>query len=140
MLNLKSKRYIEEWILEDLSKPDPRFNMLPRCPYAKKALIDKKILFVEVQKNFYSTIKELIKNWDDTYDVAVVHMDWSLTCSAVEQIRIMCNDMYNDNNFIFIEDFINKHNINVMLMQRMTGLEKARQQLKETGYYSGDPQ
>lgn len=135
---MKSKKQIEEWILKDLSTPDPRFNMLPRCPYAKRALLDNKILFTEVTENIYSHVKNLIRTWDNTYDIAVIHLNWSLTINAVETLRTTFNNMYEDQDFIFIEDCI--EDINLMLLQRKAGIEKARVQLKETGYYSGDPQ
>jgi len=137
---LKSKQYIEDWILNDLSIPDARFNMLPRCPYAKKALIDNKILFVEATKSIYDCVKELVNSWNDNYDIAVIHLNWIATPNAVAQLRSLFNDMYEEQDFIFIEDFIQEQNINLMLMQRKTAIERARVQLKETGYYSGDPQ
>ena len=39
-----SKEDLENWIVETLSKPNPIFNNLPPCPYAKKAWLDGKVL------------------------------------------------------------------------------------------------
>ena len=133
------KEHIEQWILNDLSVPNERFNMLPRCPYAKKALIDNRILFLSTD-NYYKDIEDTIDSWNDTYEIAVVHLDKSLTTNAVANLRTMFNNMYEEQDFFFVEDYIESNNMHVMLVQRTSGIEKARQQLKETGYYSGDPQ
>ena len=37
--------YMRDWILKDLSYPVALLNNLPKCPYAKQALLEKKILF-----------------------------------------------------------------------------------------------
>ena len=39
------EEYIRNWILEDLCKPVALLNNLPKCPYAKKALLDSKVKF-----------------------------------------------------------------------------------------------
>ena len=35
-----SSNQLENWILDFLSKPNPAFDNLPPCPYAKKAWVD----------------------------------------------------------------------------------------------------
>ena len=42
-----SKEDLENWIVETLSKPNPIFNNLPPCPYAKKAWLDGKVLICD---------------------------------------------------------------------------------------------
>ena len=135
------KERIIEWIEKDLTPPDSRFNNLPRCPYAKRAVIDNKILFVNVLKDkFYKEIQKAVKEWDDSYDIACFNLDYKITPKAVEQLRMICNEGYAHKDFIFIEDFIQQHNMSIVLMQRKTNIDKARAQLKTQGYYAGDPQ
>jgi hypothetical protein len=119
------KERIIEWIEKDLTPPDSRFNNLPRCPYAKRAVMDNKILFVNVLKDkFYKEIQKAVKEWDDSYDIACFNLDYKITPKAVEQLRMICNEGY-------------AHKV---LMQRKTNIDKARAQLKTQGYYAGDPQ
>ena len=138
------KERIIEWIEKDLSPPNPKFNNLPRCPYAKKAVLDNKNLFTDVgiKDSYYKTVQKLVKEWDDSYDIAVINLDYKITPTAVSQLRMISNEGYGHKDFIFIEDFISneKQNISIILMQRKSNIDKARAQLKQQGYYAGDPQ
>tara|TARA_B100000900_G_scaffold373892_1_gene354798 strand:+ start:1367 stop:1780 length:414 start_codon:yes stop_codon:yes gene_type:complete len=134
------KENIIAWIENDLSTPNPRFNNLPRCPYAKRAVMDNKILFENIQSGFYNVVKRLVETWDDSYDIAVLNLDYNVTPNAVGTLRTICNEGYADKDFIFIEDFVPQGNHSVILMQRKTNIDKARIQLKSKGYYAGDPQ
>jgi hypothetical protein len=102
--------------------------------------MDNKILFENIQSGFYNVVKRLVEEWDDTYDIAVLNLDYDVTPNAVATLRSICNEGYAEQDFIFIEDFPPNGNLSVILMQRKTNIDKARVQLKTKGYYAGDPQ
>jgi predicted secreted protein len=128
------KEKIEKWIIEDLSKPLEGLNGLSRCPYAKKAFLDEKIGYQVAEKNLTTIVEGLIENWEtNNKDIVVILLNWTVTPTAVEYLRTMCNDNYNSKDFFFVEDSVEDYNF--ILMQKKSKLETARESLKEAGYY-----
>ena len=55
-----SNQNLKNWILDYLSKPNPVFNDLPPCPFAKKAWLDGN---VEIKKFVnYDELEECVKD------------------------------------------------------------------------------
>ena len=90
MEDLKNfKKYIENWILNDLSINDSFFNNLPKCPYAKKALINNKILYdFSNHTNIYKKIDEIANNWNNfSYEVALIKMNNNIDPNLLKKIH-----------------------------------------------------
>lgn len=149
---MEFETYIKRWILEDLSKPVALLNNLPKCPYAKKALLDNKIKFYHVCKDLNFIIQEIAKDWnDDTLEVAVIHLDWEISPNQLENIVVTYNVEYKDQDFLFLDDHVevdetikninfNNGKYNLLLMQRRSKIEAARKQLQKLNYYKNWPE
>ena len=65
---------IKSWIKDFLTKRNPVFGDLPPCPFARKAMMDKKVEFIELPGTAdWRTIYQLIWNADfDSKDVLCI--------------------------------------------------------------------
>ena len=147
MEDLKNfKKYIENWILKDLSLNDSFFNNLPKCPYAKKALMNHKILYdFSNHENIYKKIDEIANNWNNfSYEVALIKMNNDIDPILLKKIKKELNKNYD--NFIFLTDHLeveekienisfNNMEYNIIFMQDKLKLKQARINLNKKGYY-----
>ena len=62
---------IQQWINDFVTKPNAVFGNLPPCPFARKAIVENKVEFVEMPgTSNYATLYQLIFNFDfDVKDV-----------------------------------------------------------------------
>ena len=62
---------IQNWINNFVTQPNPVFGNLPPCPFARKAVVDNKVVFEEmVGTTDYATLYQTIFNFDwETKDV-----------------------------------------------------------------------
>ena len=62
---------IQNWINNFVTQPNPVFGNLPPCPFARKAVVDNKVVFLEmVGTTDYATLYQTIFNFDwETKDV-----------------------------------------------------------------------
>ena len=60
---------LEHWIKNTLSKPNPIFNNMSACPYAKKAWLDGRV-GVKKFEGFESFDNDLV-NWNDEKEVII---------------------------------------------------------------------
>ena len=47
----EAKEYMLQWISDFVSKPNPLLNNFPPCPFAKQAVLEKKIAFEVADKD-----------------------------------------------------------------------------------------
>jgi len=66
------KKEIRQWSKHALEIPNPEFNGLPACPYAKAAWKDDKVDIVFKETDDYSIVFDTILNWDDTKELVIV--------------------------------------------------------------------
>jgi len=147
MEDLKNfKKYIENWILQDLSITDSFFNNLPKCPYAKKALANNKILYdFSNHENIYKKIDGIANNWNNfSYEVALIKMNDDIDPILLKKIKKELNKNYDT--FIFLTDHLevkekienmsfNNMKYNIIFMQDKLKLKQARINLNKKGYY-----
>ena len=65
--------FIKQWIDDFVTKPNPVFGDLPPCPFARKAMLENKVKFVELDSVAdYPTVYQHITEADfDEIDVLV---------------------------------------------------------------------
>ena len=137
--------FLKNWINDFLSKPQDLLNGFPPCPYARKALVDNKVLFFK-SENYVADIEQLFDNWDDSYEVAVCVVSDSVDkyefINNVEQI----NERYISKGFGCLEDHkaipenfyhltFNNGQYNIILCQRLDKINDASDKLMSKGYY-----
>ena len=63
---------IRLWSLDILEKPNPYFNNLPPCPYARNAWADDKVAILFIHEENYQTLYSCVSQWDDKQDIAII--------------------------------------------------------------------
>jgi len=151
-LTTEFEDYIRNWILEDLSKPVALLNNLPKCPYAKKALLDSKVKFYTASGDLNYIVKDITKHWnDEEIEVAVIHLDWAVSTKSMESIIKVYNKQYKDQDFLFLDDHVDVEEsiqdidfsngkYNILLLQRKSKIDNARKQLQKLDYYKNWPE
>lgn len=137
--------YLKKWILDYLDRPQSLLNNLPICPFAKNALINEKILFIQ-SIDYVNDIESLFSNWDETYDVAVVVIPYTVTATDLIQAMKDLNNKWLPSGYCCLEDHLdipedfhsikfNNGKYNIVLCQKTCKLNEASAYLKEKGYY-----
>lgn len=144
--------YIRKWILEDLSKPVGLLNNLPKCPFAKKALLDEKVKFYTAAGDLNYVVKEITKHWnDEKIEVAVIHLNWDVKTKEMEGIVNVYNKLYEPKDFLLLDDHIDVEEkiedvdfsngrYNILLLQKKSKIVSARTQLEKLNYYKNWPE
>ncbi len=138
------EQYITAWIVNDLDKPVAVLNNMPKCPFAKKALLENKIQFYESSKNTIELIKSIVYNWTDDVEVAVLKIDNNISPTELSKIAIEANKLYSD--FLVLDDHMrveekiqdvdfSNNKYNILLCQKRDKVEAARKSLHKAGYY-----
>jgi hypothetical protein len=138
--------YLKDWILNFLSQPNVVFNGFSACPYAKKALIDNKVTFIE-SKDYAHDIPALLDNWDNAVDVVIFVCPHNVDPKEFEEQTRAINEAYLSKGFVCLEDhkdspeevaglFLNNGQYNIILCQRLEKLNQAAELLKSKGYYN----
>jgi len=60
------------WSEHTLQKPNPYFNNLPTCPYAKKAWAEGRVAVLYKYESNYQSIYSTVSQYDDTFDLVIV--------------------------------------------------------------------
>jgi uncharacterized protein (DUF1778 family) len=140
---------IKTWILEKLSVSLPNFNNMPACPFAKQALLDEKILILELEsKNeFLPTMNHYSFNWPENIEVIVLGCNPSLiTADELTAATEQANSTFLKDQYLALEDHpysleyvtdycVNEGNWALILLQSKEKIEKARKILEKKGYY-----
>lgn len=124
--------------------PIPLLNNLPKCPYAKAALIKNKVKFV-VSTDAISDVKKLVDDWGQL-EVAVIIITNEITGVELVELTEKLNTEYVPQNFIFLEDHVdlpevmqgvtfNNGRYNCIFMQQKSKLDEATLALEKLGYY-----
>lgn len=69
------KAIVEEimrWSADDLEKPRPFFNGLPRCPYAREAWLDDRVAILFKHDQSYQGLYSCLSRFDDKFDLAII--------------------------------------------------------------------
>ena len=157
-LKNKIKKEIRRWSKEQLEPPNPDFNNIPACPYAKKAWQDKKVKFAfktELYDN--EIIYKYLNDWDNDIDLVILvdtnfveetedfhdNLDFineniSDHCFKERDFWVMGFHPYDDANEL-IDDgtFEGESDLEyaIVFIQRLSKLEEASEKLINQGYY-----
>ena len=157
-LKNKIKKEIRRWSKEQLEPPNPDFNNIPACPYAKKAWKDKKVKFAfktELYDN--EIIYKYLNDWDNDIDLVILvdtnfveqtedfhdNLDFineniSDHCFKERDFWVMGFHPYDDANEL-IDDgtFEGESDLEyaIVFIQRLSKLEEASEKLINQGYY-----
>ena len=137
-----SNQNLKDWILDYLSKPNPVFNNLPPCPFAKKAWLDGN---VEIKKFVnYDILQENIQDIVGS-KVKIFYFEYPLLPRA-EKLKSIVEWLGKDYpQYIFYDEHpdtlekiggevVNSGVIAIIVQDRKDLLEK-RAELHKTGYY-----
>ena len=136
-----SSNQLENWILDFLSKPNPAFDNLPPCPYAKKAWVDGNVEIKQFENfsKFHDDLSNLTK------EVVIYYFKDTVlpTCTDLEKIAEEYNKKYPkllfyDEHPDSIEEVSGVHinsGVCALIVQDRKDLLEKREELKKTGYY-----
>ena len=142
---------IQKWIEEFVSVHNETIGQVP-CPFAKQAMLDERINYVPGGKHTITPLlNSLASNWDEKYEVVVVYADKDeLTSNELKTIVDDFNRFARDKDVVALEDhpndpeILNGVSMNfgkaiLILVQRLSKLNKASDILKKKGYYDNWP-
>ena len=142
---------IKNWIENFVSEHNTEIGQVP-CPFAKEAMLKERINYVSGGKHTITPLLDsLADNWDDKYEVVVVYADKDEL--TPNQLRILVEDFNKfarDKDVVALEDhpddpeILNGVSMNfgkaiLILVQRLSKLNKASDILKKKGYYDNWP-
>lgn len=144
------------WIEDTLSIPNPTFNNFPACPYAKKAYLENKIIYHNLQlydhistaDNIVAELENYSYHWPKNIDVVVIGTDPdSISAEELSDIVETSNNTFlKSRGYIALEDhpdviekvetvILNQGKYALVLLQEKDKLNEARQFLKQKDYY-----
>jgi len=137
------RRELEHWLVNFVEQPNPLLKNWPPCPYARQARLSKQILTV-----FDSPLEiaQYVNHLDD-YDVIVLCFDHTLfSASQIELFTTHVNSILIWQDCVVLEDHPNLEELvngvkmnfakcGIMVLQRLSKLNAAADQLKQKGYY-----
>ncbi len=138
------RKNLEKWLIEFVEKPNSLLNNWPPCPYARQARLASQIHIVfdsplEISRYVYCL---------DDYEVVVLCFDHTqFSPSQIELFTKHINSILVWKDCVVLEDhpdsqeLINGVKMNfgecgVMILQRLSKLNTAADQLREKGYYT----
>ena len=138
---------INNWILQVISVPNPTFNNLPACPFAKKAWTDNKVV-VKEYKSFVDAYADIITrtyNFEE-YDVLIYAFPPSITPSQLTESVMHLNTIWPNRDIVIMEDHpdeletvkgfrFNFGECCLIFIQSRSALNSAREDLQNKGYY-----
>ncbi len=145
------------WSEHTLQKPNPYFNNLPACPYAKKAWSEGRVAVLFKSENNYQAIYSTVSQFDDTFDlVIVVDMAYKKDPEEFHNYLEQMNEAISRGIFIDRDvwlmgfhphddenDYLDEATFEqlvsdeyaMIFIQRLSKVYKSSQQLKALGYY-----
>tara|TARA_B100000424_G_C22768586_1_gene413990 strand:+ start:213 stop:683 length:471 start_codon:yes stop_codon:yes gene_type:complete len=136
---------IKQWILNFVSQHHSTLEHIP-CPFAKQALITNKINFIQTT-TVKNTVKDVCDNWSDDYEVVCVYFDEKIiTTEQLSKDIEELNEYSMPKDIVSLEDhpddveIVNGVQMNfglcgIVLIQRLSKLNKASKILRKQGYY-----
>ena len=140
---------IKKWVEEFVSVHNDELGTVP-CPYAKNAMLKNTIAYKEFNGDIRFQLYEIVNDgWDDTNEVLVLYanthdmsveelqavvLQFNTTCSHLNKDLVALEDHPND------PEEVNGVTMNfgkgiLVLVQRLSKLNKASNILKKQGYY-----
>ena len=144
---------IREWSKEVLEKPNPDYNNMPACPFAKFSWNKDKVHVMIGKGGDWEDLLNEIQNFDDTYDVIVYcgldHENISAD-EVADRVNLLNEYISKDNLWLMgahpdteIAHGVNQDDFEPLLeedyyqlfLQRLDILVKASDSIKGKGYY-----
>ena len=140
---------IKIWIKDFLTKRNPVFGDLPPCPFARKAMMDKKVEFIELPRTAdWRTIYQLIWNADfDSKDVlCIIAEPKQFTAQQTVSMAEFLNERFMPRDVVILEDHpeiaehvkevkMNNGEYTLFLVQNLTKLNRYSKMLESGPYY-----
>ena len=140
---------IKSWIKDFLTKRNPVFGDLPPCPFARKAMMDKKVEFVELTSTAdWRTIYQLIWNADfDSKDVVcIIAGPKQFTAQQTVSMAEFLNERFMERDVVVLEDHpeisesvkgvkLNNGEYILFLAQKLSKLNRFAYMLESGPYY-----
>ena len=140
---------IKKWISDFVTKPNPVFGDLPPCPYARKAMVDGKVEFLELDGiGAFGTIFTHIWQFDfDKKDVlCIIAEPDQYTEAQTVEIADRLNEALMPSDIVVLEDHpgikekvkhvtLNNGEYILFLAQRLSKLNKFSRMLETGPYY-----
>ena len=145
------------WSAHTLQKPNPYFNNLPPCPYAKKAWAEGSVAVLYKYENNFQTVYSTVSQFDDAFDlVIVVDLAYKKDPDAFHDYLEQMNEAISRGFFIDRDvwlmgfhphddenDYLDEATFEqlvsdeyaMIFIQRLSKVYKSSQQLKALGYY-----
>lgn len=149
---------ITQWTSEVLERPNPFFNDLPACPYAKQALIDEKVAILFKYDSHYQVLYSTISQFEDIFDLAIIvdlgnnksaedfHNYFDDINTAISEGMFIDKDIWvmgfhpDDEPSDFEEevdfDPVTEVEYAMIFVQRLSKLQVAADKLNKRGYYN----
>ena len=142
----EAKEYMLQWISDFVSKPNPLLNNFPPCPFARQAVLEKKLEFEVCEIKIDSYLKEKAERWVDDVDVCCIFVPNINAVNLSVMVEIVNKNHLMPINLLALEDHPDaEENINgvimnngkypIVLMQRLSKINKFSNALKRQGYY-----
>ena len=155
---------VKTWTNQVLDQPNPFFNDLPACPYAKKAFVTEKVGFSFSYDKGMQGLYTVLSQFDDTFDVilyvqfefveepqefhdylAALNQAISMGIFIQTDLWVMGFHPSDETEEVFDQEF--DHVVDepyaMIFVQRLSKIEKSAEMLREKGYYDQylkDPQ
>lgn len=138
------RQKLEQWLVNFVEKPNPLLSNWPPCPYARQARLANRIQIVFDSPLEIAQYKSLL----ETYDVVVLCFDHTkFSASQIELFTQHINSILIWQDCVVLEDhpdseeFVNGVKMNfgecgLMILQRLSKLNIAADQLRDKGYYT----
>ena len=154
MLNEEAiKTQLVDWIKDFVEKSNPLLNNWAPCPYARQARIADKIeiVFVDDPVHIICTVENSLYLLDNK-DVVIVCFDHTTVSSdTISDIVSAHNQVLMKKDYVVLEDHPDANEIlngvtmnfgkcGLLLVQRLSKLSTASDQLREKGYYNNWPE
>ena len=142
----EAKEYMLQWISDFVSKPNPLLNNFPPCPFAKQAVLEKKIAFEVADKDINLYLCEKSGRWTDDIDVCFIFVP-GVDPDVLSNLVMDVNKNYlMPMNLLALEDhpqaeenvngvIMNNGKYPIVLMQRLSKIQNFSNILKKQGYY-----
>ena len=129
-------RILEDWILDELCKPDEFVNDNALCPFARNAWLSEKVKTREEVGDIWDAVYEEITTFDDTYQVVVCgNYGDKYTYDDLEAGCFALNGWLTATGVdIWLLSFKDK-GLNMIFVQRLTDLDNASAKLERLNYY-----
>jgi hypothetical protein len=140
---------IKDWIEDFVTKPNPVFGDLPPCPFARKAMLENKVKFLELDSvaDYPTVYQHIIEADFDEIDVLVqIARPDHFTLKQTKKIAEDLNSYFMERDVVILEDHpedpehvgtvkLNNGKYILILSQRLSKLNKFAKLLEVGPYY-----